>query len=415
MRSIEILQSEVGKNLSSIHARRRDALWRAVTGLIIGGKASLSALGRALPGETSEKHRIKAVDRLLGNEALHGEIEKIYRAIAYWLLKGVRNPIVAVDWTGSGAHHVELSAKICSDGRALPLYSLVFTKGEYVQWNAHREFLRGLASILPTGCKPIVITDAGYHPAWFSEVRRYNWHYIGRVRGQAHVTHNGQELTMQQVHRYAGTQPKELRDASLSAFPQGRLVLSARPHSKGRKRLTRKGKRGRNTVDHKASKSAREPWVLVTSLKTGAPFIVHAYSLRMQIEESFRDRKSYRNGWAMRLMVTRSPQRVAVMLLLASLAELAVQIVGRATVEQGRSFGFQANTTRKHRVLSFFFLGCRVCRTGVEQTASELRAALASLLNTIARNAQPFAAELPRAFPARRRPDPLSSYKRATL
>jgi hypothetical protein len=387
-----------------------------VTGLVIGGRACLTALGRALPGETSEKHRIKAVDRLLGNPALHREIDQVYRAIAHWLLKNVRTPIIAVDWTGAGAHHFELSAKICSDGRALPLYSLVYAKGQYVQGVAHREFLRGLASILPKGCRPIVVTDAGFHSEWFAEVRRYNWHYIGRVRGTAHVTLNDQELTLRQLHRYAGARPKELIGAFVSAGRlTQRLILSAQPQHKGRERLTLKGKPGRKTVDLKASQSAREPWVLATSLQSDAAFVVHAYSLRMQIEESFRDRKSYRNGWSMRLAVTRSRKRLAVLLMLASLAELAVEMAGRAVVHAGRSFGFQANTTRKHRVLSFFFLGCRVCRTGVEHTQSELRAALASLIQTIVRNAKPFLAELPRLARARRRPSSLCSQQSSSL
>jgi hypothetical protein len=396
VRSVEILQSAIGENLSSIHPRRVAAVWRAVTGLIVGGTASLTALGRSLPGETSEKHRIKAVDRLLGNKALHEEHDQVYRAIAHWLLKGVRIPAIAVDWTGAGAHHDELSAKLCSDGRALPLFSLVFVKGRYVQSNAHQEFLRRLSNILPAGCKPILITDAGFHNEWFAEVRRYNWHYIGRIRGRSFVKLAGRQLTLQQVHRLAGSQAKDLGMAILSVTqPHAhRLVLSAQPRAKGRKRLTRRGKPGRATTDHKASKGAREPWVLATSLVSDAASVVRAYGFRMQIEQSFRDRKCYRHGWSMRLAITRSPERLAVLHVIASLAELAVQIAGRAVAVTNVSLGFQANTTRKRRVLSYFFLGCRACRTGVMHTTSQLRGALKGLVHTIKCNARLFATEL---------------------
>ena len=399
MRSVELLQSTLKKYLSRMHPRREAAVWRAVTGLILGGKACLTALGRSLPGSTSDKHRIKAVDRLLGNTALHRELDQIYRAVAHLLLKGVRTPVIAVDWTGAGAHHYELSAKLCCDGRALPLYSLVFAKQSFSYSIAHREFLHNLAGILPVGCKPILVTDAGFQLAWFGEVRRHSWHYIGRVRGHRYVWLDGQKLTLQQLHRRAAAHPRDLGIArlSLSDHHGRRLVLSPQRHGKGRQRLTRKGKPGRNTTDRKTSQGAREPWVLATSLQADAAFIVHAYSLRMQIEQAFRDRKCYRHGWNMRLTVTRSRERLAVLLMVASLAELAVQLVGRAMANTPQGYSFQANTTRKQRVLSYFFLGCHACRRGLEHTALELRAAFTALVQTIETHGKHFVAELIRS------------------
>jgi len=406
VRSVEILQAALGKNLSSIHPRRQAAVWRAVVGLIIGGKACLTALGRALPGTTSDKHRIKAVDRLLGNEALHREHDVIYRAVAHWLLNGVRTPVIAVDWTGAGAHHYELSAKLCSDGRALPLYSLVFPKNEYNSLGPHQQFLRRLAGILPAGCIPIIVTDAGFSYEWFRDVRRYNWHYIGRIRGSSHARLGDRWYTLKQLHGLAGVRSKDLGIAFMTRQAQQphRLVLAPRPKSKGRKRTTRRGAPGRSTTDHSASTGAREPWVLATSLDSDASLIVRAYGLRMQIEQSFRDRKSTRNGWSMHLTVTRDRDRMAVLLMLASLAELTVQLVGRATALKPVSFGFQANTTRKRRVLSYFFIGCRACRLGLDHTQRQLRNALDALFATFDRNAQLFAALLRDMTNARARP-----------
>jgi hypothetical protein len=397
VRSVEILRKQIDRELSFMHRARQDAVWRAVEGLIVGGKACLTALGRSLPGIISDKHKIKMVDRLLGNQALHRELNRIYQVLARYLLKVVRTPIIAVDWTGAGAHHYELSAKICSDGRALPLYSQVYAKKRYAQHDAHREFLRELSEILPSECKPILVTDAGFYSSWFTEVRRYCWHYIGRVRGSAHVLLGGpfagQELTLKQLHRLAGTEAKDFGTALVGSGAR-RLVLSPMPRGKGRKRLTRNGKPGRNTVDQTSSKGAREPWVLVTSLQVDAASVVYGYSLRMQIEESFRDHKSTRNGWSMRLTVTRSAERMSVMLLIASLADLVVQIAGRAHAVSEHASGLQANTVRKQRVLSFFFRGCSACRKGTELTTSQLRAAMKQLIATVVNNATRFLAEL---------------------
>jgi len=52
----------------------------------------------------------------------------------------------------------------------------------------------------------------------------------------------------------------------------------------------------------------KEPWLLATSLpvtSTLAKKVVKLYSARMQIEESFRDIKSYRFGAGLELNLTR--------------------------------------------------------------------------------------------------------------
>jgi hypothetical protein len=116
-----------------------------------------------LPSSKCEKSGIKRIDRLLGNVRLHEELVPVQRAIARWLLAEVRFPVIAVDWTGAGAHHYEISANLCSSGRALPLLSLVFPKEQLSSVAAHREFLRALSCVLPEHCKPTLVTDAVFH------------------------------------------------------------------------------------------------------------------------------------------------------------------------------------------------------------------------------------------------------------
>lgn len=80
-----------------IHAKQWSALWRAVTGLIQGGQLWLTALGRSLPGATTDKHRIKAADRLLDNPALQRALPKLYAGLAAMLLRRIRRPIILID------------------------------------------------------------------------------------------------------------------------------------------------------------------------------------------------------------------------------------------------------------------------------------------------------------------------------
>lgn len=51
------------------HTARVAALIRVVQGLLLGGKASLTLLGRSRTGDAHVKHHIKAADRLLGNQS----------------------------------------------------------------------------------------------------------------------------------------------------------------------------------------------------------------------------------------------------------------------------------------------------------------------------------------------------------
>lgn len=390
MRAVEVLRTAIEENLEGVHQRRSDALWRAVVGLVRGGQLFLTGLGRALPGETSDKHRIKAVDRLLGNQALHRELSRFYRAMALWSLKRVKSPVIAVDWTGAGAHHYELSAKLCSDGRALPLLSLVFAKHDYASRGAHRKFLDELANVLPEQCKPIILTDAGFYDFWFNAVEAHGWDYVGRIRGSIRVTLDDHQYTLKDLHRRADSRAKDLGPGLLGRYKGAqtrRVVLSKEPRLKGRRRITRRGKQGQSGTDRSASKAAREPWVLATSLQCNARLVVQLYSLRTQIEQSFRDRKNYRNGWSNRLANSRSNERMATMLLIGSLADLAVQLAGRALAGTPAARRFQANTVRDRRVLSYFFLGVRALRSEIEATWQELAHAAAALLATIRVNA----------------------------
>jgi len=167
-----------------------------------------------------------------------------------------------------------------------------------------------------------------------------------------------------------------------------RLVLSAQPKLKGRKRINTLGVPGRKKVDRDCSKAAREPWLLATSLDSNAAFVVQLYSLRMQIEQSFRDSKSYRYGWALNLVKSASTARIEVLLLLAALASVVTQTVGRAAARCGLQRLFQANTIRIRRVFSFFVLGLLVIRTGHIIAASTLLACFNEAIVLVRNNGQ---------------------------
>lgn len=385
MRSIEILKEKLTEGFEFLHAKRQGALWRAVEALMVGGRLWLTALGRDMPGLAQEKHRIKAIDRLLGSAAIQAGLPRLHRALAHFLLRRVARPVLLVDWTGCGPNQYLLRVGVPFKGRSILLHGVVVEHAKLGSPTVHARFLRELATILPAGCRPIVVTDAGFFHHWFKQVTALGWDFIGRIRGNYCLRIHGKKMRIRDVYRLASKRPIDLGIGEVGAnrrIPR-RLVLSAKPKRKNRKRRTRLGKKGKSGTDRKQSKGAKEPQLIATSLSCSAKKIVEIYAERMQIEESFRDLKSHRFGWDFSSSRSKKVERLQVLLMIAMLAAVAVLMLGTAAEERKLERQFQANTLRKRRVLSLFSLGRRIVKAGIELTSHELEKALAAIALSI--------------------------------
>lgn len=80
----------------------------------------------------------------------------------------------------------------------------------------------------------------------------------------------------------------------------------------------------------------------------------------MQIEEGFRDLKSTKYGFGFEHVGTRHIYRLQVFFLIAMLANLLAWITGWLAEQLNLQTQYQANSTKKNRVLSLFYLGCRI-------------------------------------------------------
>jgi len=347
------------------HVARARALITTVQALLLGGKASLTMLGRSRSGDAQVKHHIKAVDRLLGNRFLHRELSGIYRAVAQTLLVGHHRPWLVVDWSdfecGRGREWAMIKAAVPVGGRAVVLYARVFPFKRYNSPAAHREFLRGLQSILPDGCRPIIITDAGFRGPWFRAVEALGWDWVGRIRNKI-------KFLNEQTGRWCFTD-----SLYPSATPEtryvGRVALSRRHGYRFHLYLVRayaRARGGRRKASHRRPnvrlyrKLHRAPWLLATSLAHepgSARRIKQLYALRMQIEETFRDVKSHRWGFGLRYARSRSARRIEILVLLTALAALVLWLVGLAGRAANLARHLQANTERTRRVLSTPFIG----------------------------------------------------------
>lgn len=368
MHSIILLQRWLERNTAFMHRCRAASLTAVVGGLLRGGKLTLSHLGRAVCGASHAKHKIKRVDRLLGNSHLHRERAAVYRALAQWLLRGVERPVILVDWSDCAPGHewLMLSAALALGGRAIPLYEEVHRLASYNSPRTHRRFLEGLKGVLPTSCRPILITDAGFRGPWFRAVEKLGWDWVGRVRNRIKVRMEGTETWRYTTSLY--------EEATSRVRHLGRCSLSHKhPYSAALYlvRLSRRGP-GRPLKAHGAGPTARrcrklykDPWLIATSLPHEPGMgsrVMKLYAKRMQIEESFRDLKDERWGFGLALARSGSRQRREVLLLIATLATLLLWLIGLAAKAYGWMRHFQANTERRRAVLSIVFLGREVLR-----------------------------------------------------
>ncbi|GAC1455379.1 MAG: IS4-like element ISSod3 family transposase [Vulcanimicrobiaceae bacterium] len=327
----------------------------------MAGRLSLTAIGRAVAGRVRPKHAIKRVDRLLANPHLRCERWTLWSALAASLLEDFRRPVILVDWTKTAEGFHALVAAVPLAGRALPIYEEVHPESRLGNRRVQGAFLRALRDVLPRDAKPIVVSDAGFYGAFFREILRLGWDFVGRVRGHAKVRFpsGGRPVTKAYLYGQATLVPSDLGPCELYSTAKrltARMVLV-----RGKRKP---GCRPENITATEAAKRdhARDPWLLATSLTDGsAAAIVATYALRMKIEETFRDAKNHRFGWSLRHVRSRSADRLAMLLLLASLAMVAVTLVGFEAERRRLHRAYQANTLSR-RVLSLVVLGGAVLR-----------------------------------------------------
>jgi hypothetical protein len=364
VRATETLLQQVDCALGFVHQQRRAALFRGVRALIAGGALWLSALGRAIDDPLAHRHAIKAIDRLLGNRALHRHRVDIYAALSALLLRRKQRVVVLVDITEIRPGICALTASVAMDGRSVPIYDQVRSKKTIQKTPNIRAFLRALQRVLTADVRPVLVTDAGFESPWFDQVVELGWDFVGRVRHQTKFLIDGDWVGVKALHRLAISRARCL---GWLPFPRHRpcgrrLVLSARPQPKGRTRKTARGRRGRTHNDRRCAKSAREPWLLATSLHCSSDAVVAIYAQRMQIEQNYRDTKNHRWGWRFDQSRSRSNERLQMLLLIAAIATFVVLAFGCLAEKLALHKRYQANTLYRRRVLSFFTLGLFVVR-----------------------------------------------------
>lgn len=363
---------------SSIHKSRLKSLIPVITAVIKSKKLQLTQLGRSLKGKSKERSGIRLIDNLLANPFYQKQSIIFYRSICTRVIAPEMNPDVIVDWSSlpnsalktEGGEHCVLRAVLATKGRGITLYEEIHPKKKENNPKVHKRFLSNLHAALPPGCRPCILTDAGFKNPWFKAVSALAWDYVGRVRGLAHCDEGNGFHPISELFSQAKNKAQYLGFsliAKTNAMPHHVVLYKGKP--KGRHKTTKTKKIDRSIDSQKHSKGWKEPWFLVTSLqavKNTPQLAVLKYKKRMTIEENFRDTKSTKYGFSFDKNETIKPERFTVWMILAALASLVAWLTGAAAEQLELHYDFQANSYKHRRVLSFFYLGCQIIRKKID-------------------------------------------------
>lgn len=367
MHAITIVQDVLRKGCPHIHAKRLNALLLAARAALHASSHTLSNLARALEGASAVRHRVKQMDRLLGNRALQHECASVYASMARYWLCGNHTPLIVVDWSDLNESRSAqmIRASVALEGRSLTLYEEVHSMTAATTPAVHTAFLARLKSMLPAGCQPIAITDAGFRSPWFRAVEAIGWHWVGRSRNRDMVRPHGSAHTAWQGCKrlYARATGKALDlglfDCVRNRPHVHRLVL-IKNAAKGRIMPNVNGARSRSNHSKKQAKAQSEPWLLAASTSLAhlsADAIVAIYAQRMQIEQSFRDTKNARFGLGLSNSGSRTPERLAVLALIASVAEFALRLIGQCAINHHLQYDLQLTNRKTRPELSVIRVG----------------------------------------------------------
>jgi hypothetical protein len=190
MHSAKLCRNWLSDVLPGMHQARLSAVAAVVGGALWGGKLNVTSFGRSIQsGSAKTKHNIKRANRLRSNPHLHSAEQSAYQNLARHILGASLTPVVLVGWSDIDARRefFLLRAAVAVKGRALTVYEEVHTYRTREKRRTHAQFLKNLKAILPAGCVPVIVTDAGFPTPWFKQVLAHRSNFIRRVRNREHL------------------------------------------------------------------------------------------------------------------------------------------------------------------------------------------------------------------------------------
>lgn len=345
-------------NVEGMRLSRCKTLAAIVSAALVMRGVGVLALGRAMAGNTTAKHRIKRVWRFLRNEDV--ETESVYAALFRFLRPPTGRTLVLVDWTDLHPFQ-QLVFSLPRDGRALPFLCITIRKGTNEEENkgamkaAEQRALAMLARICPPTVIPILIADRGFgHPRWLSDIQNRGWGFVQRLSSIHHVCVEQHMGTLKELGIRRGWRARDWGWGTMDEQEFGPIRLV--------------------TV---FEREADEAWYLVTNLEVEcAAQIVRLYKRRMWTEAMFRDLKNRDWGLGLDHVRLSAPERHDRHFAILALAYVLLCAFGAAAETFDIAQKLKANT-RAERVLNLARIGnyfLQLYRCSLKQAFAALQA-----------------------------------------
>ena len=158
MSAFKFCQNFLEKALTNIHKKQKQSLITMVCSLLNQGTLSITGLGRSRPGGAKVKNKIRMSCRFLTSKKIYDLRKIFYAGATQWLLEGLNEFKIAVDWSGCCSDkYFLLRASLLYKGRSIPIYEEVHTAAEQEDDSVHKAFLDSLSSLIPKGKKVFII------------------------------------------------------------------------------------------------------------------------------------------------------------------------------------------------------------------------------------------------------------------
>lgn len=368
----KLVQEHLASFCPEIHNQRLQALMDVAMALQKSKNLSLTALGRNLDSDIDVKHRIKKVDRLVGNKHLYSELTDIYAGLSNYVFKYLSQdkhvPLVVDVCFMKDNHDVQmLSAEVATKGRSIPVYRDVFKINELKK--RAKEFVSELSKCIPSDKDILLIMDSGFGDEWFDAIESKGWHWLVRARHGKYVklSKSTDWQKVSDLFSKIGTRAKNYPEAFITKSKHRPCrIITKKGVCESKRKKPLKLPRNYNAANGDYRRSAKEPWILATNLPDSysATQILNYYKKRMQIEESFRDIKSHQFGLSARYIRTSCIYRWGVQMLLAAIVQITLWVIGIIGHSKGFQRKFQANTVKDKKVFSYFYLGQLIVEFG---------------------------------------------------
>lgn len=322
--------------------RVRNLVW-FIVGMYLSQSVHLSRIAVKLPFQVTLRATVQRMNRFLQNHAFH--VRTWYRPVAEALLKGAAAAGLVrliVDGSKVSAHHQLLIVTLAYRKRALPIaWTWVPRSRGHSSAKVQLALLRYVHQLLPQGAQVLLVGDAEFGAvAVLRQLHTWRWWYVLRQRGNLLAC----------VDKESGFQPLvNLVRHKDKVFWYPQAILTEQLCHTHLLTYWRSGE--------------KEPWLLSTNL-SDPKAVLHAYRLRMWIEEMFGDWK----GHGVNLEKTHLChfQRLSRLTLLVAIWYLWLVTEGSHVIKEGLRYLVDR---KERRDLSIFRIGLyfveRCCACGL--------------------------------------------------